>query len=72
MLRDDFEPEELPLPSETSVINRESPTQLLAAGEPYLGLQSDADPQIWPDTESNYVYDIGAPSKREPSISKTR
>ena len=54
MLRDDFEPEELPLPSETSVINRESPTQLLAAGEPYLGLQSDADPQIWPDTESNY------------------
>ena len=43
MLRDDLELEELTLPSETSVINRESPTQLLAAGEPYLGLQSDTD-----------------------------
>ena len=43
MFRDDFEPEELPSPSETSVINRELPTQLLAAGKPYLGLQSDTD-----------------------------
>ena len=37
-----------------SVINRESPTQLLAAGEPYN--------EIWPVTESSYVYDIGATS----------